>query len=429
MKIANTHQGIKRILLASSIGNLLEMYSFSLFVVFLPILTPIFFPDSDPLAALLFAYGVFSVGFLAYPLGALIFGYIGDKYGRRIALSFSLLGMAISTFCIGLLPSYSVLGIISPLLLTGFRIVQGACAGGECIGSGIFIVEHVSNKSPGFFGSITAASGTFGALCASIVSTILVSSITPSWAWRIAFVLSLLIGGIGLYLRNTVVESPSFRNSLSGINSNPIQELMQKNFKAFLCAIGIGALGTAPFYLVIGFLNSYLVFLENLPVQDSTKLNFLLLSFCAFTLPIAGHIADKIGHIRIMTVSAFLSLIYAYPFFNIAYSKSFFNIACAEILFLSLSQLFVAPINAFLTQLFPIHYRYSGAAFGYCVGMALFGGTAPYISLSLINWSGNISFPFFYVIFVNLIGMASVLISKVYVLPRTMKHKLIGVQT
>ena len=179
MTIKNTFLTTKKVIFAASIGNLLEMYSFSLFVMLLPTLTPLFFPSSDPFASLLLAYVIFSVGFLAYPLGALLFGYIGDKHGRRVALSFSIVGMALSTCLIGLLPSYATLGIISPILLACLRLIQGACAGRECMGGGVFIIESISDKNHGFFGSLTAASGTFGALFASLISAFFVSSIMP----------------------------------------------------------------------------------------------------------------------------------------------------------------------------------------------------------------------------------------------------------
>jgi len=391
----------------------------------LPALTPIFFPSSDPFAALLSAYLVFSVGFLAYPIGALFFGYIGDGYGRRVALSFSLLGMALSTFGIGFLPSYAVLGILSPLILASFRLIQGICAGGECMGGGVFVVESISSYNLGFFGSLIAASGTFGALLASIVSVFFVSSTMPPWAWRLPFLISIFIGIVGLYLRTTVEESPSFKASFSKEKHNPLKELLAHHLIPFLCAIGIGALGTVPFYLVIGFLNSYLVFLNVITLENSATVNLILLIFCAFTMPLAGYVADKVGYARAMLLSALASLLYAYPFFHIVYAGSLFNIILAELVFLGFSQLFVAPINAFLTQLFPVRSRYTGTAFGYCIGMALFGGTTPYIALSLINGLGNAKSPFIYVMLVCLIGLMSVLFGKNYV-SQSIDYKLKG---
>jgi MHS family proline/betaine transporter-like MFS transporter len=142
-------------------------------------------------------------------------------------------------------------------------------------------------------------------------------------------------------------------------------------------------------------------------------------------MPLAGYISDKVGYSRIMILSSLSSLMYTYPFFCIVYTNSLFNIVFAEILFLSFSQLFVAPINAFLTQLFPIRSRYTGMAFGYCVGMALFGGTIPYVSLSLINWSGNASFPYLYVMLICLIGLASVMVGKKY-LSSTVQSTLVS---
>ncbi len=163
-------------------------------------------------------------------------------------------------------------------------------------------------------------------------------------------------------------------------------------------------------------------------VQDSANLNFTLLLFCVCTMPLAGYVADKIGSATIMRLSALCSLLFAYPFFCMVYAGSFLNIVLAEILFLAISQLFVAPINAFMTQLFPVRSRYTGTALGYCVGMALFGGTTPFISLSLINWSRNPALPFAYIMFICLLGYISVRLGKNCVSCRIIKGKLIEVE-
>lgn len=402
----------KKTIFAASIGNLLEMYAFSLYTLFLPILSPIFFPSSDPFASLLLGYLVFAVGFFAYPFGALFFGFIGDVFGRKTALSFSLLGIALSTFLIGILPSYFAIGLLSPLLLSLFRTIQGLCAGGECIGSGMFIIEHTLRKYPSFFGSIAAASGTFGALVASIFSNLVVWEFLPHWAWRLLFIVSILIGIVGTHLRRSISESPDFNTSCSKKWINPIKEILKFYKLPFVMAIGVGALGTVPFYMVIGFLNNYLVTLEKISFSNSLQINFLLLLFCALTLPLAGYTADKISIYKAIVFSALFSFLYSYPFFYLIHSGSLFVIVGAELLLLSLSQFYVAPLNAFLNQTFPTHVRYTGASFGYCIGMALFGGTSPYISLAIIKMTGIKTLPSLYLAFVSFVGLSAVMIGR-----------------
>ena len=402
----------KKIIFAASIGNLLEMYAFSLYTLFLPILSPIFFPFSNPFAPLLLGYLVFAVGFFAYPFGALLFGLIGDMFGRKAALSFSLLGMALATFFIGILPSYFTMGLLSPLLLSFFRTIQGLCAGGECIGSGMFIIEHALRKYPSFFGSIAAASGTLGALVASIFSNLVVWEFLPHWTWRLLFVGSIFIGIVGIHLRRSVSESPDFDEVYPKKRINPAREILKFYKIPFLAAVGVGALGTVPFYMIIGFLNNYLVALEKISFLDSLQINFVLLLFCALTLPLAGYVADKISIYRAMAFSAFFSFLYSYPFFYFIHSGSLFVVVCAELLLLSLSQFYVAPLNAFLNQIFPSHIRYTGASFGYCIGMALFGGASPYISLTIIKITGIETLPSLYLAFVSCIGLSAVMVGR-----------------
>ena len=388
---------------------MLEFYSFTLFGLFLPIISPLFFPEKDPIASLLYGYLFFAVGFFAYPLGALLFGHIGDKHSRKKALSLSILIMAFPTALIGMLPSYSCLGIASPILLFMCRLLQGICAGGEYNGAGIFIIEHSRLNKGGFRGAIVAAAGTFGAFAATLIGFIFTTPSMPTWVWRIPFLLGALVGFVGFYIRRELDESPEFiKNTTSHKKHSPLIEIFRHHRKAFLCAIGIGGLGTVPFYLVIGYINTYFVTLEKISLFKMMILNMALTFVCALTLPIVGNVADKVGHARIMMISALALLCYSFLFFNLLQQESIFIITIAEFLLLGLSQGYVAPLNAFVSKLFPAPVRYSGTSLGYCIGMALFGGTTPYVSTLLIEYTHNSIAPLFYFMPICLMGILSV---------------------
>ena len=406
---------LRKTLLSASIGNMLEFYSFTLFGLFLPVISPLFFPEKDPVASLLYGYIFFAVGFFAYPLGALLFGHIGDRVGRKKALSLAICIMAFPTALIGMLPSYSYLGIFSPILLFICRLLQGICAGGEYNGAGIFIIEHAGKNKEGFSGAFVAAAGTFGAFFATIIGFIFTVPGMPEWAWRIPFFLGSFIGFVGFYIRRELKESPEFlKDNEFSKKISPFVEIVKHHYKAFICAVGIGALGTVPFYMVIGYLNTYFVTIEKINLFEMMALNMGLTFFCAITLPFIGSMADSIGHARIMIISSLVLLCYSFLFFLLLQEKSIFIIAIAEAFLLGLSQGYVAPLNAFVSKLFPVSVRYSGTSLGYCVGMALFGGTTPYISSILIEYTHNPIAPAFYLIFVCLLGIISVSMSSYY---------------
>ena len=407
---------IKKTTIAAAFGNMLEFYSFTLFSLFLPVLLPVFFPSTDYFASLLFGYLVLAVGFFAYPFGSLLFGYIGDKYGRKIALMISISFMTISTCLIGCLPSYEQAGLFSPLALSFCRIVQGICAGGEAIGAGILVVEHAKKDSNIYFlGSIPAAFGTVGALQASVMVYLLTKyNLSLEW-WRLPFVIALLLGLVGFYFRRAMTESPLFQKEVI-LSKKPditsIWEVFKETPLSLLSAAAIGALGTVPFYLTIGFLNIYLGDIGIITPEERVTINIILLAFCALTLPLAGYLAGKVGSFYLMMISSLATLIYAYPFFEMVFKGSFRMVLIAELILLGISQLYVAPINAFISKLFPTHLRYKGAALGYCIGMALCGGTAPYISTLLIKLSENNIMPFCYLVLVSFIGMGGILLGK-----------------
>jgi MHS family proline/betaine transporter-like MFS transporter len=397
-----------RVLFASMAGNALEFYDFTLYGFFVAILAPLYFPSADPMVSLISGFGVFALGFFMRPLGAVLFGHIGDKYGRKIALSFSIFGIAIPTAAIGLLPTYEQIGIFAPLLLTFFRLIQGLCAGGEYNGAGLFVVEHGREGHKGFLGSLLTSSGSFGALLACIIGGIFVNSHLPQWSWRIPFLFGLVIGFVGYYLRSQVSETLS-KNDLQG-NKAPIAEVLKHYPLSLLICIFIGATATVPYYIILTFMNSSLMTLKIITPSEMMTMNAFMLSVCIITLPLMGWLSDKIGQKRLMLFSAGALLVFAYPFFMAYSTHNLYLIFIFQIVMLSLNEAFVGPSNAYMSELFPKRLRYTGIAFGYCLGLALFGGTAPYICASLIKITSNPISPALCIVYAACMGILAVLL-------------------
>ena len=397
-----------KVLFAAMAGNALEFYDFTLYGFFVAILAPLYFPSVDPTVSLISGFGVFALGFLMRPLGALLFGHIGDKYGRKRALSLSIFGIALPTAAIGLLPTYEQIGLFAPLFLILLRLLQGLCAGGEYNGAGIFVVEHGKEGYRGFLGSLLTSSGSFGALLACIVGSIFVHSNLPQWCWRIPFLFGLVIGFIGYYLRKKVSETLS-KDDLGG-DKVPIAEVLKHYPLSLLICIFIGAIATVPYYVVLTFMNSSLMTLKIITPSEMMTMNAFMLGVCIVILPIMGWLSDKIGQKKVMLASAGALLVFAYPFFTAYSMHNLPLIFVFQILMLSFNEAFVGPSNAYMSELFPKRFRYTGTAFGYCLGLALFGGTAPYICASLIKVTSNPMSPALCIIYAACMGIIAVLL-------------------
>ena len=386
----------KKTLISASVGNILEFYDFTLYAFFIPVLAPYFFPATDALSSIISTLGVFSVGFLARPLGAIIFGYIGDMHGRKLALLVSIFGMAIPTIVIGLLPSYAQIGLFARILLTSCRLMQGICAGGEYNGAGIFVVEHAKSDK-GFLGSVLTSAGTMGAFLASIVAYICVQPWVPTWSWRVAFVLGGLIGVVGVYLRKKIPDTPEFKKNTPNSRTIPILQVLKKHFKAFVCCVSIGGMAVAPFYYILSFLNPYLVLSNKLSLQQMMLENTAYVLLASIGVIIWGKYCDRIGVRKSMIIASILiifgvtSLIFDTSPSTLIFLKGFIVIT---------SGFFAAPSNAYMSSLFPVKYRYSGVALGYCLGMAILGGCVPYFSSLITKSTGDVSHSMFIILFI-----------------------------
>ena len=246
----------KKTLVAGIIGNIVEYYDFGIYIVFADMIASLFFTNFSEQTGMLFSFAIFAIGFFFRPIGGIIFGHIGDKYGRKVALSISIVCMAALTALIGVLPTYSQIGLAAPILLTVIRILQGICIGGEGAGSAVFILEHCEDKRFGFYGSIVMASNVTGTLLAIVVGIAIEYYIgINEISWRYGFFLGSIMGVIGLLLRNNTEESPVFENLKKSkeIIKTPIKEVLKKKWRQIIILASFASLASSATYIIRGF--------------------------------------------------------------------------------------------------------------------------------------------------------------------------------
>lgn len=397
---------------AAMIGNALEYYDVMLYGFFATMLAPLFFPSENQTISIISSLGTFAAGFLMRPLGGIVFGHLGDKFGRRQALVLAIFLVTIPTFTIGILPTYAEIGIAAPIILVTCRLLQGLCVGGEYSGASIFVIEYSKKGKEAFAGSILAASGLFGGVIGTFLGFICTLPFTPSWGWRIPFLLGSLMGLIGYYIRKKVAESPEFvRHSQEKIVKIPLFTVFQTRKRNLLCTIGIGATSLIPFYIAAVYMGHLLTSKLHISTSEMMLTSITLNIFVVLLLPIMGFIADKkMGREKLMIMSSLISIVIPYPLFLMLEN----NLSLTNIIFIQavlgiITAGFVAPSMALLSSFFSVHERYSGVGFGYALGGALLGGTTPLILASLTNWLGSSFVPAYYLMFSGVMGIVCVM--------------------
>ncbi len=399
MKKAEKKFGKFRIILPAIIGHILEFYDFTIYAVFAVELGQLFFPQSSSLSQLLSSLGVFSAGFIMRPIGGILFGHIGDKYGRKLALTISVTGMAVVTGMIGILPDFNKVGILAPFLLVLMRLLQGLCVGGEGTGASIFVLEHLHNIKPGLIGGIINSSLTLGILLA-ITTGLFLNNVCGKneETWRYAFYLGSALGLAGLYLRLSVDETPAFKNVQKKIKaeSMPIKEVFLHSGKNMILTIAAGGVTGVSGYLVMTFLG---VFFKNIMNYDTeTTLMYGILGNLALIifLPLMGWISDHLGYALTICCSCVMVLIFSIPLFHLLSNSNPLVVYFAIIAISFISAGIYAPLYPYVLNLFLPEHRYSGIAFSLNIGIALFGGTSTVICISLIKCTDILFMPAVY---------------------------------
>lgn len=393
---------------ASGLGSVLEWYDFSLYGFFAPLLAQLYFPSEAPTIGLLKTFSVFAVGFFARPIGALIFGYVSDKYGRTVSLKLTPLLITCPTLLFCFLPTYQQIGIFAPLLLIFLRVWQGLCIGGEYANNIIYLCETTKRNHLYFIGSIGSCTGSFGILLASIIAALWYSIFTPqnlsTWGWRLAFSISLIIGITAFLMRRNMEETFVFRNVKQTISRNPIYDSFKNQWKDYFLSIGLIFLPATAFYYIFMFLSNFLAGILNYNPSKILGDNSLSLLMRLFIIPILGFFADKIGGIKIARLSCILFILLSVPLFYSILNASPFSIISIYI-FALLTTLNAATTPGLLVEILKPETRSTIFSFTFNVCFGIFGGITPVISFLLVDKMGSRMAPIYYLVFAAFITL------------------------
>src|SRR5437667_3829739 len=386
-----------RVILAASIGSALEWYDFFLYgTAAALVFGEIFFPKSDPLVGTLLSFLTFGVGFVVRPIGGILFGIMGDRYGRKPVLVATLLMMVCGTTAIGLLPTDAQIGYWAPALLVAMRVVQGLGAGAEYGGAVIFLVENAPAGHRGFWGGFAPLGVSVGNLLAAgafALVTMLPREDLLSWGWRLPFLASFLLILVGIFVRLKVTETPVFTEAVVArgkVERNPAMEALRHHPRNFLVVLGarMAENGLGYFFPVFGL--SYVINTVGVPKADA--LSAMMLAFTIELIAILGFAAlsDRIGRRPVYMFGALAGVALAFPFFWMVGTREWIWIAVAFILARAVvTAAMFGPQAAYFAELFPPQRRFAGFAFARELGSILAGGPAPFVATALVAWSGT----------------------------------------
>ncbi len=387
---------IKKVAFASMIGTTVEWYDFFLYgTAAALVFNQLFFPSYEPLTGTLLAFGTYAVGFFARPVGGIVAGHYGDKIGRKAMLVLTLLIMGLATFAIGLLPTYQSIGIWAPILLLAMRLLQGFGIGGEWGGAVLMAVEHSPPNRRGFYGSWPQIGVPAGLLSANLVFLLVNQSMSEeawlAWGWRIPFLLSIILIGVGLFIRLRISETPAFeqvRESQTEAGM-PIVDVVRTYPKQVLQAMGMRIAENGAFYVFSIFVLTYVT--TALGLGSSTAQTGVLIAAAIglASLPFWGWLSDRVGRRPVYLFGAVFSLLFAFPFFWLMNTESTLLIWLAIILSLVLGHdAMYGPQAAYFCEMFSTRVRYSGASLGYQLASVLAGGLSPLIATALLGYYG-----------------------------------------
>ncbi|QBY51322.1 MFS transporter [Cupriavidus oxalaticus] len=404
----------RRAIVATVIGNGLEWFDFTVYSFFAVIIARLFFPTGDELSSLLLAVATFGVGFFMRPVGGIIIGIYADRVGRKAALSLTILLMAVGTTLIGIAPTYDQVGPFAPMLIVLARLLQGFSAGGEMGGATAFLTEYAPERERAYYSSWIQASIGVAVLLGAAVGTFVTSSLPPealnSWGWRLPFLIGMLIGPVGYYIRHHLDETPTFQQTKDKTDS-PLKEVLRDYPRQTAASFSMVILWTVCTYVLLFYMPTYAVKVLKVPQSSGFVAGMVGGMAILVFAPLVGRLADRFGRRILLSGSAALIFVLAWPMYvYINQVPGLFSLLVFQLVFGVLIAGYTGPILAAFSELFPAKVLSTGLSVAYNLAVTIFGGFASFIITWLIATTGSTMAPAFYVMIAAAISFAGTLL-------------------
>lgn len=411
---------IRRVAVSSFLGNFIEWFDYATYSYFAIVIAAVFFPGENETLALMQTFAIFALSFLLRPIGAIFWGSMGDKKGRKWALSTSIFLMTGATFCIGLLPGYLAIGLAAPALLLVLRMIQGFSAAGEYAGAATFLAEYAPADKRGLYCSLVPASTATGLLVGSTFATVmymvLPEAAVNDWGWRIPFLLAGPLGLVAHYIRTKLEDSPTYQQMQADMgkqddSNHPIRDLFKHHHKVLIISFGACMLNAVGFYVVLTYLPVYLETTVGMdPGESSLITTICLIAYIGFIF-ISGHLSDTFGRKKMLIIACVGFIVVTVPAFMLLNTIQFVTVLLVELVMCLLLTINDGTLSSYLTETFPTAVRYTGFALSFNLANALFGGSASFISTWLIDVTQNNLAPAWYMVGISVIALIAMIAS------------------